>query len=89
MTDGFMLMYKDPPGPQVDTLRKLTRHGAAITPMLQAAFIITTPSNVHGVLHTLEVVQMQPVAPPALQAPMPPSVSAASYVQIVWPGSNV
>ena len=149
LTDGFMLMYKDPPGLQVlvhsmpsfpllrssstsssfpmvwatspneaqacriwtvtvraknlprtvaegtlcrcpvqDIRRKLTQDCAVITPMLQSAHIIATPSDVHEVLHTLGVVQMHPVAPPMLRAPMPPSSSSASFAQIRL-GNNV
>ena len=72
-----------------DIRRKLTEDCAIITPMLQSAHIIATPADVHEVLRTLGVVQMQPVAPPTLQAPMPPSTSSDSSAQIVRPGNNV
>ena len=72
-----------------DIHRKLTEDCAVITLMLQSAHIIATPSDVHEVLRTLGVVQMQPVAPPTLQAPIPPSISSASSAQIVQPGNNV
>ena len=72
-----------------DIRRKLTEDCAVITPMLQAAHIIATPADLHEVLRTLGVVQMQPVAPPTLQAPMPPSISSDSSAQIVRPGNNV
>ena len=57
--------------------------------MVQSAHIIATPADVHEVLRTLGVVQMQPVAPPTLQAPMPQSISSDSSAQIVRPGNNV
>ena len=72
-----------------DIRRKLTEDCAVITLMLQSAHIIATPADVHEVLRTLGVVQIQPVAPPTLQAPMPPSISSDSSAQIVRPGNNV
>ena len=57
--------------------------------MLQSTHIIATPADVHGVLRTLGVVQMQLVAPPTLQAPMLPSISLASSAQIVRRGNKV
>ena len=72
-----------------DFRRKLTEDCAVITPMLQSAHIITTPADVHEVLRTLSVVQKQPVAPPTLQAPLPPSISSDSSAQIVRLGNNV
>ena len=57
--------------------------------MLQSADIIATTANVDEVLRTPGVLQMQPVAPPTLQASMPPSISSDSSVQIVRPGNNV
>ena len=64
-----------------DIRRKLTKDCAVITPMLQSAHIIATPADVHEVLRTLGVLQMQPVAPSTLQAPMPPSISSDSSAQ--------
>ena len=72
-----------------DICRKLTQDCAVITPMLQSADIIATPADVHEVLRTLGVLKMQPVAPPTLQAPMPPSISSYSSAQIVRPGNDV
>ena len=57
--------------------------------MLQSAHIIATHADVHEVLRTPGVLQMQLVAPRALQAPMPPSISSDSSAQIVRPGNNV
>ena len=72
-----------------DIYRKRTQDCAVITPVLQSAHIIATPADVHEVLHTLGVLQMQPIAPPTLKAPMPPSISSDSSAQIVRPGNNV
>ena len=72
-----------------DIRRKLTEDCAVIIPMLQSAHIIATPADVHEVLRTLGVVQMQTVAPPTLQAPMPPGIYSDSSAQMVRPGNNV
>ena len=64
-----------------DITQKLTQNGAIITPMLQSTHIIATPADLHEVLRTLGVVQIPPVAPPTLQAPMPTSISSAAMRQ--------
>ena len=66
-----------------DIRRKLTEDCASITPMLHFAHIIATTANVREVLRILGVVQMQPLAPPTLQAPMPPSITSASFALTV------
>ena len=58
--------------------RKFTHDYIAITPMPQSAHIIATPFDVHQVLRTLGVVQMQPVAPPMVHTTTPPSCSSGS-----------
>ena len=72
-----------------DICRKLIDYFALTTPMLQSAHIIATLADAHEVLHTLGIVQMQPVAPPTLQAPVPPSISSATFAQILRFGNNV
>ena len=72
-----------------DIRRNFTRDCVAITPALQSAHIIATPSYVHEVLRTLRVVQTQINAPPMLQVPKPPCGSLASSSQVVRPSDNV
>ena len=72
-----------------DMCRKFARDCVAITPTLQSAHIIAPPSDAHDMLSTLEVMQMQPVAPPTLQVPILPSGSSASFSQIARPRNNV
>ena len=53
--------------------QKFTQHCVAITPAMQWAHNIITPFDVHEVLRTLGLFQMQSVVPPVLQIAMPPS----------------
>ena len=72
-----------------DICRKFTRIYVAVTPVSQSAPMTAATSDVHEVLCTFWVVQMQPVSPHTLQAPIPPSASSPSRLQVVQPRNNV